>query len=330
MQASWNGTGEQSGGRGSLFNIRRVDRAALLSLVQVALLLAMTASLATRLWVDYPWFAVGLIAVTLLVWAPEFARVRARRWWFVYVTGIFIYTLLRSFADETAIPVRTDYVIEADKWFFSGTDPVLYLQRELFQPWRIDFFDMLAVAVHWSFFIAPHAAAIGIFVWRRELFPRYAVTVVGTMYVALLLFFIVPTAPPWLAGQGGQLPGALRVMDFVGGQVDSSAYQDVYASLGEPNSVAAMPSLHMGITFVLFLWAYDHWRPMSLLLLVYSVLMGLSLMYLAEHYLLDLLVGAACAALCYAGAKHWVPVYESWRERPAGSRDPEHRTAAPG
>jgi membrane-associated phospholipid phosphatase len=102
-------------------------------------------------------------------------------------------------------------------------------------------------------------------------------------------------------------------MDFVGGRVDGETYQNVYSSLGEPNSVAAMPSLHMGITFLLFLWAFDHLRRISPLLLAYSLLMGLSLMYLAEHYLLDLVVGAACAALCYSAAKRWVPVYDQWR-----------------
>jgi membrane-associated phospholipid phosphatase len=287
-----------------------------LATIQVALLLVMTASLATRIWVDHLWISAGLVAVTVVAWAPELTRRRARRWWFVYVTGIFVYTVLRSFADETAIPVRTDYVIKADQAVFSGTDPVLWLQHEAFQPWRIDFVDMAAVAVHWSFFIAPHAAAIAIFIWRRELFPRYTAAMVGTMYVALVLFFLVPTSPPWLAGRTGDLPGALRVMDFVGGRVDGEAYRNVYSSLGEPNSVAAMPSLHMGITFLLFLWAFDHVRRLAPILLVYSLVMGLSLMYLAEHYLLDLLVGAICAVLCYQAAKRWVPVYENWRPRP--------------
>ncbi|MGH2608085.1 MAG: phosphatase PAP2 family protein [Tepidiformaceae bacterium] len=320
MQASWQGTGA---GDAPSTPFARLAGFGPLAGVQVALLLVMTGSLATRLWVDHLWVSAALVAVTVVAWAPELTRRRARRWWFVYVTGIFVYTVLRSFADETAIPVRTDYVIEADQAVFSGTDPVLWLQRELFTPWRIDFLDVAAVAVHWSFFIAPHAAAIGIFVWRRELFPRFTVAVVGTMYVALVLFFLVPTAPPWLAGNTGDLPGALRVMDFVGGQVDGETYRNVYSSLGEPNSVAAMPSLHMGITFLLFLWAFDHFRPLSPLLLVYSLLMGLSLMYLAEHYLLDLVVGSVCAVLCYQAAKRWVPVYENWRpRRRTGFRQP--------
>ena len=315
MQVPWEGSGD--GKRASLpARIQRFEASSILLIVQASLLLVMTASLATRLWVDHVWIAVTLIVITSLAWAPEIREKRARRWWFLYVTGIFIYTILRSFADETSVPVRTDYVIEADKWFFAGTDPVLWLQHRLFQPWNIDTVDFSAVAVHWSFFVAPHAAAVAIFIWRRDLFPRFAVTVVGTMYVALILFVLVPTAPPWLAGRTGELPGALRVMDFVGGQVDGQAYQDVYASLGEPNSVAAMPSLHMGITFVLFLWAFDHKRWLAPLLFAYSVLMGLSLMYLAEHYLLDLFVGAGTAALCYYAARRWVPVYESLKPGP--------------
>jgi membrane-associated phospholipid phosphatase len=313
MQVSWQRTGAPGAPSATLF--QRLTDFGPLAAVQVALLLIMTGSLATRLWVDHLWVSAALVTVTVVAWAPELGRRRARRWWFVYVTGIFVYTVLRSFADETAIPVRTDYVIEADQAVFSGTDPVLWLQREWFTPWRIDFLDMAAVGVHWSFFIAPHAAAVAIFTWRRELFPRYTVAVVATMYVALVLFFLVPTSPPWLAGRTGDLPGALRVMDFVGGQVDGETYRNVYSSLGEPNSVAAMPSLHMGITFLLFLWAFDYVRKLSPLLLVYSFLMGLSLMYLAEHYMLDLLVGAICALLCYQAAKRWVPVYESWRPR---------------
>ena len=48
------------------------------------------------------------------------------------------------------------------------------------------------------FFIAPHALAVMLFLRRRELFPRYVVMILGIMYVALLLFFLVPTTrlPP--------------------------------------------------------------------------------------------------------------------------------------
>lgn len=278
-----------------------------LLVTQAALLLAMAATVATRLWQDHMWVGFVLVAVTLVVWAPEAWRPRARKWWFAYVAGIFLYTLLRAYADETLVPIRTVYVIDIDKFFFFGTDPVVWLQDRLFSPDRLTPLDFLAVQVHWSFFVAPHLVAVAIFLWRRELFPRYTVLVVGTMYLGLALFFLLPTTPPWLAGQAGQLPGVFRVMDFVGGRVDSGTYQTFYASLGEPNSVAAMPSIHMGVTFAMYLWARDHYRRLGWALLAYSAVMGVSLLYLAEHYVADLTVGVACAVVCYWVTKRVVP-----------------------
>ena len=280
---------------------QRGARELALLVTQVVLLLAMAATVATKLWQDHMWVGFGLVAVTLVAWAPEVRRSRFRRWWFVYVAGIFLYTLLRAYADETLVPIRTDYVIDIDRFLFFGTDPIVWLQDRLFSPDRLTPLDFFAVQVHWSFFFAPHLAALAIFLWRRELFPRYSMLVVGTLYLGLALFFLLPTTPPWLAAQAGHLPGAFRVMDFVGGQVNSATYATFYASLGEPNSVAAMPSIHMGVTFAMYLWARDHYRRLAWVLLAYSALMGFSLLYLAEHYLADLTVGIACAFIC-----HWV------------------------
>jgi membrane-associated phospholipid phosphatase len=56
--------------------------------------------------------------------------------------------------------------------------------------------------------------------------------------------------------------------------------------------VAAIPSLHGGVTLllVLFLWprVRRRWRP---LLAIYPVLMAFSLVYTGEHYVVDVLVG---------------------------------------
>ncbi len=280
----------------------------LLLSVQVLLLLAMAGTIITKVWQDHIWVGFLLIAATAVVWLPELWRPRARRWWFAYVAGTFVYAILRSYADETGIPVRVMYPIDADRALFFGTAPVSWLQTRFFTPGHIDALDWLAVMVHWSFFVAPHAAAVAIFIWRREFFARYTVLMLGTLYLGLVLFFLFPTAPPWFAGQMGLLPGSYRVMDFVGGQVDVETYRTFYQSLGEPNSVAAMPSIHMGVTFAMYLWARVHYPRVAIPLLFYSIAMGLSLMYLAEHYALDLLVGMACALVCHLASKRLVPV----------------------
>jgi membrane-associated phospholipid phosphatase len=275
----------------------------LLLLVQASLLLAMTATVATRLWQDHIWIGFALVAVTTAVWLPELSRPRARRWWFAYVAGIFAYTLLRSYADDTGIPIQTMYVIDADHLLFFGNDPVVWLQSHFFTPGRITPLDFATVQVHWSFFVAPHIAAVLIFIWRRDLFPRYTLLVVGTMYLGLALFFLLPTTPPWLAARAGSLPEGFRIMDFVGGRVDGETYRTFSASLGEPNSVAAMPSKHMAVTFAMYLCARDNQRRLAPWLLLYTAIMGFSLIYMAEHYVLDLFAGMACAWLCHLAVK---------------------------
>jgi membrane-associated phospholipid phosphatase len=278
--------------------------------VQVAFLLAMTATVATKVWQDHYWFGWGLCAVTAVAWLPELAKPRARRWWFAYVAGIFFYTLLRAYAGRTVIPPRTGYVIDFDHMIFLGRDPTTWLQERLFSPAHIGLLDIATVQVHWSFFIAPHLMAAIIFIWRRDLFPRYVALVVGIMYAGLLVFFLVPTTPPWLAAQAGHLVEGYRVMDFVGGKLNDDTYRSLAAPLAEPNPVAAMPSIHMAVTFAMYLWARDNgYRKIAWWLLGYSAVMAFSLVYLAEHYVLDLLAGVACAVVCHALSRRFVAVH---------------------
>lgn len=277
----------------------------LLLAVQAFTLVAMTATVATKVWQDHMWFGFLLVGMTAAAWAPELKLRRERTWWFAYIAGIFVYTLLRALADETLIPVRTSYPISFDRALFLGNDPIEFLQHRFFDVRRTRFLEVAAVGMHWSFFLAPHLMAVAVYRWRRMHFRPYVFVIVGTMYLGLLLFFLVPTSPPWMAAQHGHLDSVYRVMDFVGGRVSQDTYDSFYQSLGEPNSVAAMPSIHEGVTFAMYLWARDYAKRLAPWLLLYAVVMGLSLMYLAEHYLLDLLAGVAVATLCWMLAKRF-------------------------
>ncbi len=292
-------------------------RGRLLLAAQALVLVAMTATVATRTWQDHQWFGFALVGAAAILWAPELRARRLRTWWFVYVAGIFVYTLLRAFADETAIPTRITYPISFDRWLFLGTDPTLWLQRRFFDPANISLLDYLAVATHWSFFVAPHALAIGVFLLYRPQFPRFAVLMVGTMWLGLALFYLLPTAPPWFAGEIGALAGVRRVMDYVGGSIHGDAYSSLYAALGEPNSVAAMPSIHMAVTFAMYLWARAHLPRLAPWLLVYSGAMALALVYLGEHYVADLLVGVVCSVVAWLVALRVAPTLAVEATQPA-------------
>lgn len=277
---------------------RRLYLRSLLLVLQWVVLLAVAGLLATRFWYEHPlvWLVAAVCAV--LLWAPELRR-GARRWWFVYVVGILIYSVLRSDADSLGIAARSDYVIAVDRFVFHGAEPVVWLQARLFSPTHVGAVAWFATQIHWSFFIAPHAIAAAVYIWRREVFGRYVALMLGVMYVGLLFFFLVPTTPPWLAAQRGALEPVYRVMDFVGTSMDNSmdfeTYRTLYRALGEPNSVAAMPSIHMGVTFAGMLWVRRYFPRFALPYSIYTVLMAVSLVFLAEHYVLDLVVGMLSA-----------------------------------
>jgi len=72
------------------------------------------------------------------------------------------------------------------------------------------------------------------------------------------------------------------------------------------NLVAAIPSLHAGLTAAVsaFLWTRVRrkWRP---LLVAYPLIMAFTLVYTAEHYVIDILLGWALAAVVVMASNRW-------------------------
>lgn len=265
----------------------------------VGLIVALGLDLVIGWWTAAPWLHVVLAVLSVGIWIPASRRVHYLTFGPLYVLGLYIYTILRSFADQTGIAPKAGYVIYIEEKLFFGHVPTVWLQERLFEPGGIGPLDWLTVQIHWSFFIVPHLAGAIVWMFRRELFPKFVFLVLGTFYVGLMLYFLFPTVPPWLAADYGNLPGVARVMDYVGGQIAADTYTRLYDALGVPNAVAAMPSLHMGVTFAVYLFARDVNRKLAWVMLAYSLLMAFSLVYLGEHYVTDTIVGAACAFFTY-------------------------------
>ena len=81
---------------------------------------------------------------------------------------------------------------------------------------------------------------------------------------------------------------------------------------GVGNPVAAMPSLHAGITFLIAIYGIQRLRtPWRWLLALYPLLMSTALVYYAEHYVVDVLAGALLAVVVLVGCQLW----ENGRDR---------------
>ncbi len=309
---------ERRGGRPVVADViprtrSEIGRAVILA-TGIGLMVALAVDLITGQWIGSPWLHILLAMLCVAAWLPLARRVKYLQYGPLYVLGLLIYTVLRSYADDTAIAPRYDLVIAIEEQLFFGHVPTVWLQEHLFSPARLGPLDWLTVQVHWSYFFVPHVGAAVVWLFRRELFPRYVFLIMGTFYLGLVLYFLVPTVPPWMAADYGVLPGVSRVMDYVGQQVDPATYGRLYDAMGVPNAVAAMPSLHMGVTFAVYLFARDVNRRIARVLFVYSLLMGFSLVYMGEHYATDVIVGAGCAYLTYR-------VYHLYHRRTASASD---------
>ncbi len=250
-------------------------------------------------WKPHPIPSLALPAVALIWWWPELRRPRSGRWLFFYVAGIYLYTVLRAYADDAGMAVQAQYVIAFDRVLFLGNVPTVELQRALFTPWRIDIIDLLAVATHWSFFVVPHAMFALLWFRRRTLAAKYAAAMLITLYSALVLFWLAPTVPPWLAARQGDLSETYRVMNFVTRGLDVDAYRELYGTMAGPNAVASVPSIHMALTFLVLLAVRDTYPRLTWPMVGYNVVMAFSLVYLGEHYVFDLVVGMLIAAVAY-------------------------------
>ena len=186
-----------------------------------------------------------------------------------------------------------DYPIDFDRLVF-GTAPNAALQRALSRPGRSTILDHALTYSHWAWFLQPHLAA-GWILWRHpDRFPRAATMICAVFDIGLIGYFVVPTAPPWYAAEQGRIPGTRRIMVEVGERVWGRFWPWLYGFLGG-NPLAAMPSLHFG-TSVMAAHVLGEVGPVpGALGWTYASVLGFALVYLGEHYVIDLVAGLALA-----------------------------------
>ena len=126
----------------------------------------------------------------------------------------------------------------------------------------------------------------------RAVYRGYTYSLLVTTYLALFTFIVLPTAPPWLAGTAQNLlkPGIKML---------PAAFQQVQAVLlsGESDVVAAFPSLHAAYVTLFSIFMFKLGRKYGFASLPIAGGVYFSIIYLGQHYLVDLLGGVAYAGI---------------------------------
>jgi len=214
-------------------------------------------------------------------------------------------------AQAQARRVHVRYPIVADRALGLGELPTVRLQRRLApagsarEDWRV--LDQVLVWTHWSWFLFPHAAVAYVLLREPERFPRAAALTYAVFDLGASVYWFLPTAPPWYAAQldgrtgreggegrgGGEAAPAVRRLMVEYGE---SFWQDGWASLYSVfggNPLAAMPSLHFATSTMAALLLAESGPLAGAVGLGYTATLGFALVYLGEHYAVDLLAGAA-------------------------------------
>ncbi|MFN2616910.1 MAG: phosphatase PAP2 family protein [Thermoleophilaceae bacterium] len=202
--------------------------------------------------------------------------------------------------------VRVDYPIRADRAIAFGTCPTHRLQRLLGRPGDLRLWEYALSAVHWSWFIVPHGTLAYVLRRRPELYPRSAALMAACFDLGCVVYWAVPTAPPWWAASNGNMPPVRRIMAEAGERFWGRFWRPLYHSL-EGNPFAAMPSLHFGTSVMAARVLASVGRGPGAIGWAYALSLGFALVYLGEHYVVDLIAGLALAEAIRAAAPHAAP-----------------------
>jgi membrane-associated phospholipid phosphatase len=203
--------------------------------------------------------------------------------------------------------LRVGYPIRVDRVLGGGELPNVRLQRALAGLGRRNVVDRSLSWVHWSWFLEPHGALAWILARHPEHFARSARQMSAVFDLGCAVYFAVPTAPPWWASQEGYTDEKVRrIMQEVGEEEWGRLWPALYDTLGG-NPWAAMPSLHFATSLMAALLLAETGPVERAAGWAYAGTLGFALVYLGEHYLIDLLAGAALVAAARRGERYAEP-----------------------
>jgi hypothetical protein len=134
----------------------------------------------------------------------------------------------------------------------------------------------------------------------------------GVFDTGAVFYWAIPTAPPWWAARTGALPegadgpAVRRMMIEYGERFWGDRWTDLYDVLGG-NPLAAMPSLHFATSVMAARLLGETGPVAGALGWAYTAALGVALVYLGEHYAIDLVAGLALTESVSRVAPHAVP-----------------------
>lgn len=234
------------------------------------------------------WFQLSLAVVPI---ATVLSMRRDRRdpvVWGLYFVGILVFGWLRATTvADVHVPVQTAYAVGVDR--LMGLGITLPEGFQALIPLNVPVLTG-ALIIYLSFLFVPFLLTYYVWLKHRRFFTPFVLAQVIFLIASLALSTLLPTVPPWMASQMGEVAKLNRFLHDAARLAGSTAYL-INAKIMGPSPVAAMPSLRLGMT-VLAAMAITRINPrLRLFGWVYVLAMGFVLVFGGEEWVLCLLVG---------------------------------------
>ena len=260
------------------------------------------------------WILLGLLALSLTNVKGWVRSVVLE--WLPFLAILWVYDLLRGQADGLFFQAHVLPQLRADEILGLGVAPTVRLQHWLWDgPFTIHWYDYVAWLVYVSYFLATYVVAAVLWFVARDRFRRYVVTVSLVAMMAFATYALFPAAPPWMASELGELAPTTRSIGIIWSHIPIGNFDNLYEKgANYSNQVAAVPSLHAAYTLLvtLILWPLVKPRWARVVLALYPVAMAFALVYTAEHYLVDILLGWVYTLIAYWAVTR---LFRAWAER---------------
>ncbi len=242
--------------------------------------------------------------VILLFGAVIIGRTKSfLRDWVPFIALLLSYEMLRGFVDTAGFKVHIAELVNLEQSLF-GFLPGVELQKIFFNPAQIAPWDIAAVIIDFLHFPLPLVVAFYLWIKDKKSYWKFVIALLFLSFSGFITFLFYPAAPPWYAAQNAHLIEIKKIIDIVISQIGWGwDLSTIYHQLN-PNQVAAMPSLHSAYPWLAFLALRSFNKKVGYTFLIYPVLVWISVVYLGEHYVIDVIAGIIYASIAYFVVYH--------------------------
>ena len=215
------------------------------------------------------------------------------------------YLILHELAETLSPGAHVLPQLSFDEHLMGGNVPTVQLQRALWGGTSVHWYDYLTWLVYLSHFVVTFTVAVVLWVRAYPLFLRLRALVTMVTFAGFATYILYPAIPPWLASTRGDMPHTVRVVREVWRHLGMS---DVAAVFGEKSKyafpVGALPSLHAAWPFLLMLLFWSRAGRWRILLVGYALAMSFTLVYTADHFVFDILLGWTYSTVAFVLIDH--------------------------